>query len=139
MEAIKESKTELAARIKQGMANYYGTEAYHRTIIPTVVATDGMMYLAKEAKAYWLLDLVASWFLKARTKSFPFQVWRLKLNEEGSGCQVSAWSDTPDKSEHILHQDIEYTDFPIPELEWYVTKGCVGDQPAFVIMLKSEY
>ena len=86
--AKKESRSEKAARIKYGLAQFIGTDNYYQTIIPGVVHTDGIKFLAEQAGAYWLIDLVASWFIYPKTRAEGFQCWRIKLDPNGRGCRV---------------------------------------------------
>jgi hypothetical protein len=41
--------------IEQGLANFYGTEQYHRInlIFPNVLMTDGVKWLCENADCYW--------------------------------------------------------------------------------------
>lgn len=43
-------------------------------------AADGVKYMADEAGAYWLLDIIASYQTDAKIRREPFQVWELKLS-----------------------------------------------------------
>ena len=46
--------------MKNDLAQFTGTEAYYRYVGGTLL-TDGTKYLANEAGAYWLMDLIASY------------------------------------------------------------------------------
>jgi hypothetical protein len=112
------------------LAQFTGSESWYRHPLAKMLYTDGFRFLAETAGAYWLIDLVASHQLAiARKGDSAFQVWRLKKN--GRGATIDAWTDTPDKSQLLARQVIEYTDFPLDLFEWFVIDG--------VMMLKSEY
>jgi len=61
------------------LTQFSGTERYHRTHLG-LLATDGAKYLADEAGAYWLLDIIWSVLPKIADE---FAVLELQL-EEGS-------------------------------------------------------
>jgi hypothetical protein len=122
------------------LAQFIGTEHYYEhSMLPGFVYTDGVKFLAERAGAHWLVDLVASWQTEPKVRDEPFQLWTLELDGEGGAvAYVQSDSDEP----RLAEQVIEYTDFPEqlgPKFECYVCAGAVGDKPALVMMLKSEY
>jgi hypothetical protein len=58
------------------LAQFSGTERYYR-IHPGLLATDGAKYLADEAGAYWLLDII--WSVLSRITD-EFAVFELELS-----------------------------------------------------------
>ena len=58
---------------------FTGTEHYYRHFTG-LHYTDGIYYLAEHARAYWLIDLVASY--QHRLKKVPFQLWELRVNDD---------------------------------------------------------
>lgn len=111
--------------IKLDLESFIGTEHWYKHWTGLVTYTDGIKYLADEAKAYWLIDLVASYQLEHKDK--PFQVWNLRVKGESGIVTMREDSDRP----ILVEQGIPYTDFPLVEIEFYCVDG--------VVMLKSEY
>lgn len=61
------------------LAYFTGTEKYHR-IAPTVVLTDGAVFLAEQAGAFWLFDLYHSHLACSIDKAEEFTVLTLTVN-----------------------------------------------------------
>lgn len=111
--------------IRASLAEYCGTEQYYRSL--NFVYTDGVKAMAELCGAYWLIDLIASWQVEKRVRTKPFQVWELTVQDDRGSLTMRE-----DGGEPILaHQHIEYTDFPLGEIKFYVASG--------VLMLPSEY
>ena len=113
------------------LSQFYGTEHYYRysPLFPKLLLTDGAKYLAEEAGAYWLMDMVGSYLSKV-TDEFAI----VSLVKGESGAKFSITDDVPPDVTYAS-QEIEYTDFPLPEIKMYLCK-----QDAYwVLMLTSEY
>jgi len=104
---------------------FTGTTAYHRHPLG-VLYTDGVHHLAEKARAYWLLDIVASY--QPKLKAVHFQLWELERNPDRTAV-ITARED--DGHPDLVRQEIESTDFPMPFFSFYVIDG--------VMLLKSEY
>ncbi len=91
--------------------------------------TEGVKHLADRAGAYWLIDAIFS-HQRGRVRLEPFQVWRLDRLPEG-GAKLHAWTDTPNASRWLKTQTIEYTDFPLDQIDLWLVDG--------VLMLPTEY
>jgi hypothetical protein len=72
-----------------------------------------------------------SWQRDRRVSKEPFQVWKLALDtDKDSDSAVLIGEDGNGKE--IARQEIEYTDFPLPEgVKLYLTDG--------ILLLPSEY
>ena len=106
---------------------FTGTEhIYRHPLVRSIVYTDGVKYIAENAGAYWLIDLIASWQLEPKVAKQDFQVWKLKV----SGNTAKAVCENGN-GKVIASQDIEYTDFPFDGLSLYFTDH--------TILLPSEY
>ncbi len=117
--------------LQSNLEQFTGTEAYHRWSVlhPNFVLTDGTHYLAEQAGAYWLMDLIGSYQSRLMHKE-PFQVWKLTVKDRKG--EVIA----EDGNGHVLiRQKIEYTDFPLERIELYA----IYDGNYLVILLNSEY
>ena len=141
-----------ADKLRAQLAHYHGTNEYHRmTHSPSFLATDGVRFLADEAGAHWLVTAVGSYQGHGWAERAPFQVWRLRLDDEGPGAVLEAGDDTTEDGTELVHysrgagsrvevsgpairQVIPYTDFPLPEI-----KLIVEDSFTYrVLMLPSE-
>ena len=124
-----------AAELNQGLANFFGTEKYHRlTLDRRLVATDGVAWLAKNACCYWLVDIIASYqpqmLKKQRTREF--QAWEMKVDLEKKTAVVIGMDDTTP----VIKQEIESTDFPLAEIKFFVERA---DENLWVLMLPNEH
>jgi hypothetical protein len=109
------------------------TAAYWETWVQDEIEryTQGVLFLAENAGAHWLIDLIASHQLDKRLRTEDFQLWTLTVrSDKTASAEVFRDSGQPP----LLFQEIEYTDFPVElaaEIKLYVRDG--------VLMLPSEY
>lgn len=110
------------------LAQFTGTENWYRhTLARKVHYTDGVLFVAERAGAYWLIDEIAvAQKAEAALMNEEFQVWTLVV--EGSSALLRC-DDGNDR--RLLEKQIEYTDFPEPGIKLYAVDG--------VIMLPGEY
>lgn len=117
--------------LENELAQFTGTEGYTSwsPLFRNCVLTDGAKYLAENAGAYWLMDVIASHLHKSDDS---FAVARLKR-------RFVDWHFTLDDGDNnvLAEQVIEYSDFPFGEFKLYA----VWDQgiEIWVIMLPGEY
>ncbi len=117
--------------LERNLKHFIGTERYHRFHSRTVL-TDGALYLAEQARCFWLMDVFAS-HLTQVSQEMGFAC--LKLKREGESAHISI----EDGNESLLAvQEIGYTDFPLEDMMLFASwtgrnGGC------WVIMLTSEY
>lgn len=104
---------------------------YRHALVPSVVLTEGAMYLAEHG-AGWLIDLIVSWQFEKRVKAEMFQVWDLitSLSEKTATAIC-----TDGNGEELARQYIEYTDFPLAKIRLYF----IDDIDHQTILLPSEY
>jgi hypothetical protein len=104
------------------LSYFTGTEKYWKSPVPwqPFVYTDGVQYVASHAEAYWLLDAIASWQTEERIKGNPslqdIQFWTLNVNEDQSAALVCE----RDRGDVVVVQQIKYTDFPLPQIKFYL-------------------
>ncbi|MEW6329707.1 MAG: DUF6876 family protein [Candidatus Micrarchaeota archaeon] len=125
-------KTKFPSELKAELAQFCGTEQYHRYLNGCVL-TDGAKYLAEKAKAFWLMDIVASY----QPREEEFQIWRLTVNDDRSAV-VEMFEDVDESDKPVkllVRQEIKFTDFPMKEIKLYCQEGGAGR----VIFLPSEY
>ncbi len=92
-----------------------------------IFLTDGCQYVADQARAYWLFDLILSYQQDKRLLEESVQVWTLTKQKEGGW-----WLTCADGYDTILLTHwLEYCDFPLRTIELYlIDSEC---------MLASEY
>ena len=104
------------------LEQFTGSENHYRHFFGGVY-TDGVKYVADEARAYWLLNAIFSY-----RHEEPFQIWELKVTKEHTAtltmCEDSG---LPEK----VRQDFDVTDFPEPGIKFYLIDG--------ILLLPSEY
>ena len=113
----------------RNLAQFSGTERYYRTH-PGLLATDGAKYLADQAEAYWLLDIIWSVLPKITDE---FAVLELSVQDNRRAAVVIHDGREPQTSYH--EQDIPWTDFPLEQMKLYIQQN--GHER--VVMLPSEY
>jgi len=116
------SPADLTASLRQ----FSGTAQYFRNFTG-LLYTEGIQYLAEQAGAYWLIDLVGSY--QPALREAPFQVWELTVDLENKTAIITAREDTDEPA--LVEQAIPYTDFPLPSFAFYCVDG--------VMLLKNEY
>lgn len=116
-----------AQEITTSLRQFSGTLEYHRwSALFRQVLTDGAKYLADSAECYWLMDIIASAQFIQNVSREDFQSWTIKVRNN------SAIVTCDDGNGNVVYtQEIEYTDFPLPECKLFFTDN--------VILLPSEY
>ena len=118
------------------LQQFTGTTEYHRwsILFRNLFLTDGAKYVAENASAYWLMDVIASHQPKALKNNLlrDFQVWKIVV--ENSKAVVSCYADSDQPP--IIQQKIEYTDFPEGEFTLWVEPLGGG---RYLILLPSEH
>ena len=115
--------------LKRNLNQFTGTENYHRfsPLFRNTVLTDGALYLAEKAGAFWLMDMIAS-YLPGYKDVFA----SAKLIRSGEGGRFTL---DDGNGSIFCTQDIEYSDFCLDEIMLFVAK----QEGLWVIMLPSEY
>lgn len=105
-----------AAELRRKLSLFSGTDNWHRHL-SGLLFTDGVKFLADEAGAYWLLDLIGSYQKRCRRDPMlrDFQIWELK--KTGNTARIGCLRDV---NQPVLAQDIPFTDFPLDEITLYV-------------------
>lgn len=110
--------------LKEKLKTFTGTENYYK-YIGGLLLTEGVKFMAEECGAFWLLDILASYQIKF--KNIPFQIWNLRKDGDKAKVTLKEDSNCP----ILAEQEIEYTDFPLEEIELWLING--------VVLLPSEY
>lgn len=119
-------KTDEKQKILSELEQFTGTTSYYRSSFGKLLLTEGIHYLRERLDCYWLIDVVESY--QPELKEVPFQVWSIDVKQDKSAV-VEMKEDTG--LEPIVRQEISYTDFKLPQYEFYCIDG--------VVLLKSEY
>lgn len=137
-----------APELEAGLAQASSTDEvtcysiFHKAL----VCTGGVLWLARNAECFWLLDIVASYQLYPRFRREPHQTWHLKVNRgerkvraNGTRQPMAVVTCTDGgkggKRRTLCRQEIPYTDFPLDEVTLYNVQQ--GSQ--WVLQLPSEY
>ena len=117
-----------ATAIRSALSTFIGTTEYYRHW-SGMRYTDGVKFLADEAKAHWLLDVIASWQPEALRDPWlrEFQLWELFVREDRSATAVCS----RDSEDEAFRQEIASTTFPLDYVRLYVEGG--------VLLLPSEH
>ena len=122
------------AEITRNLAQAIGSMSYTRHQFG-IIMTDGVVQLREDADAYWLVDAIASYFHKHKEE---FQVWKLEVDTEKKSAVLTMKEDS--NRPELVRQEIEYTDFPLDSIEFYLQLGSIdGTTPNYILMLTSEY
>lgn len=100
------------------------TDGYYRFNYG-LITTSGVKALAEMFKAFWLLDVIASY--QPQLKNEEFQVWRLKRFDDDSAivkCEDG-------NGKRLVMQEVPFTDFSAGETTIWVESG--------VALLPSEH
>jgi hypothetical protein len=128
---------ELSNRTPEAICNaldqYIGTEQYWLCFPNNsdFKLTDGTKAMVELCDAMWLVTAIFSWQTKEKIRKEAFQLWQLQFNDKEKGDDAVLICE--DGNDHeIVRQEIDYTDFPIPEgIKLYLDNG--------VLLLPSEY
>jgi hypothetical protein len=119
--------------IREDLAQCYCTSGYHSYLSGlfglNIVLTDGALRVAERCDAFWLLDVIYSYQYLEKLRREDFQVWTLTLNKDDGGGKVTC---TDGNDNLLLEQELDYTDFPLPE-------GITLWQEGDVILLPREH
>lgn len=118
----------MTTTLESNLAHFTGTENYYAfsPVNRNLVMTDGVKYLAENAKCYWLLDIVASldWEPSCKGKEHL----TCKFTKKGEGGTFVAENGN---GKALYTQELEYTDFPLEKVTiWKIDN---------VVLLPSEY
>lgn len=116
-------------------------EFYSHWLLRSLIYTEGVKYVAETGHAYWLLDAIASHLVDDTYRTAvtddpripQMHVWTLRKDFDNS-ARLSARVDAGEPE--FVQQDIEYTDFPLEELDLW---ACKNELDGLTLMLPCEY
>lgn len=111
------------------LSQFTGSEClYRHSFAKRIRYTDGVKFVAGRGGAYWLIDEIAfAQFSDQLLIDEMFQNWVLLVH--GDRTAVLACDDGNGRK--LYEKIIEYTDFPLSQIRFYVCEG--------IILLPSEY
>ena len=110
---------------KTELRQFTGTENWYRHL-SGYLYTDGVLYVAQEGGAFWLLDKIL-FTTRANHNLQEFGAWKLEVDEDKSAILVCE-----DGNYHELFREkIDWTDFPLNKIELWLENG--------VLILPSEH
>lgn len=119
-----------ATEIEERLPHFFGSQTFTRwSIWRNSVLTEGTLYLAQEAKAYWLFDAIQSHIDQINDDAIQSV---LTINDDGTAILV-----INDMDENVLAtQNFEYTTFPLKTIKIWSMRNELGGHTH---MLPSEY
>lgn len=125
-------------KLESQLGGFTGTERWHHyspQLFPNILLTDGVLFLANVGECFWLIDTIASLQRCDRIGTHEqlqhIQFWTLTVFEDNTAELICEW----DRDQVVLTQAIDYTDFPLEQIQLYVAR----DEGYFIILLPSEY
>ena len=118
------------------LAQFIGSEEFVRyspMLFKRTILTDGAVYLAEQAGAYWLMDIISSHQSNPKVRGEAFQTWKLQPYKNGA---IAVCEDG--NKNVVVTQKIPYTDFPFINGEEFKLFATDNGQ-YLIIMLPSEY
>ena len=114
--------------LQTNLSHFTGTENYYR-VMPRLVITGGVQYLANQANSYWLVSTIYSHLMSNAIYS-EFVVARLTVTGTTADLVLDDGND-----QVIAKQAVEYTDLALDEISIY----CCYQQQGWILLLPSEY
>ena|ERR1035437_7198095 len=133
------------------LAQFYGTENFTslKGMAPLPMpfyATDGVRHVMEHGGghgAFWLITAILSYqldiFRKKDLRLRDMQFWKLTVRQSGERREATLTCVADSGEKPAVTQNIEYTDFDLPEIDIWVEAGSIdGEHEAMIVMLPSE-
>lgn len=129
------NEEKIAKLSRDNLSQFVGSQKFTRwsPLFQNHVLTEGALYVAENAGAYWLMDLIASYQGERKFKEEDFQVWEIHVDLE-KGKAVVICTDGNDNE--IQRQLIPSTDFPVEKFSLWAERNDFG---GVTILLPSEH
>ena len=119
-------KEDISARLRADLTAFIGTENWHRHALnKQLLLTDGVVYFADQAGAWWFLDIIATEVMRFHPLK-PFLLIALHVREGEADILVGDGD-----GENLYKRHIHFTDAPDGLWRFYLTDN--------VLLLPSEY
>lgn len=110
--------TMTSQQLKTGLETFTGSQRWYRhELYRLFTYTEGVQFLAMEAGAYWLVDLIFSLqYTAPKVKNEGFQCWKLDMKDYAATliCEDA-------NGNKVYSEAIELTDFPMEEMTLWFT------------------
>ena len=109
--------------LQTALSSFRGSETLTRHgLTRRILMTQAVVFLAENAQAHSLTDLIVSHQSDPRVRTQPFQVWTLTVDVHTRGA-VATMTDGNSR-QPVTRQEVPWTDFPLPEVTiWLVQEG----------------
>ena len=114
-----------AAQLREFIAQANGFEKHYRHALSGMSFSEGVKFVADEAGAYWLVDLIliASKFEHLQGKCEGLEFWTL-TTKDGKGELICTDGGMDGCEANVVYSEtIPFTDFPLEEFELYNDGG----------------
>jgi len=122
---------ETLRNLNEQFSHFIGTENYYLHFSRGFLFTDGVKAVADQFKAYWLIDVIASYQIRKEVRLKLFQIWTINSTRGKAIVEMQPDIDQP----VLVKQQIPVTDFPNGRLTMYY----IDDGSNRVLLLPSEY
>ena len=121
---------------QESLRNFTGSESFFRHWANRAfLYTEGVHHVAEHGGAFWLIDKIAlTNRYEPKIMRERFQHWKLTVASDHTATLVC---DDGNDSQ-VFSETLEFTDFPLPEIRFYVIENEFG-AGHFTMMLLSEY
>jgi hypothetical protein len=133
-ETIRQADSEKAFLVRKIMASAQGTEAYHRLSAAPLKCTDSIRAIAEAVGAFWLVDVIATNYLRPGVRPYRNGFIRVDVNvrDDRSAYVHLRPNDysTGQTMQSVASQEIPATDFPQGLWVFWIEDGvlmCPGD------------
>lgn len=124
------------SELEHELEQFTGTEAWYpfNLFIKRAYLTDGSRYLAEKAKAYWLMDAIASHQRSLLKRNQVEQKWIVTRQGQGVRLECQDWN-----GHKLKAQIVPWSNFPLDKCE--LLAQWTNDESGWmmVIFLPSEY
>jgi hypothetical protein len=96
-------------------------KVYRHPKVSNVAYTDGVKFMADEAKAHWLINEIAAAQKLQHLTIEAFQVWKLDVFKNRQAL-LTCYNDSASK---LLVKRIEHTAFPFDEMSIFCVKATI--------------
>lgn len=107
--------------IEHQLAYFTGSEGLHYSPpFQAIKYTDGIQFVLRECKAYWLLGLIYEGYMSGPDIALDLTFWYLTVRpDQTATLEVRRDTDAP----VLFSKEIDYTDFPLKEFKFYLEGG----------------
>ena len=118
--------------LAEDLSQFYGSEAFHQwsSLFPHLL-TDGVKFLCDEAKAYWLVDNIASHLHEWPAEDFITAT--LDVEKPKRKSQITF---TDGNENRIGYQKIHHSRFPLETITLWAVRNELN---TYTLMLPREY